>query len=257
MTPGRLHSVSSQAACSSAEWHARVDLAAAYRIAAAFDWEQLIYNHITHRVPAEPQCFLVKPHGLMFRRVTASCLVKVHVDGTVATPGAQINTAGFAIHTAVLRARPDVQAVVHVHTPAGMAISAHRSGLRYLSQSAMRFFGARMSYHDYQGVSEVDEMDAIAADLGQAKALILRNHGLLTVGPSMQEAMSRMNFLMSAVEAQLRIEATGAGNVLEVPAAMCEKAAAQWDALEANGRLEPEWPAMLDWMDEVAPGFRT
>jgi ribulose-5-phosphate 4-epimerase/fuculose-1-phosphate aldolase len=235
----------------------RRDLAAAHRIAAEFGWTQLIYNHFTQRVPGEPDRFLVKPHGLMFRQVTASSLVKVGLDGVAVTPDADINPAGFAIHTAVLRARADVNAVVHIHTPAGMAISAHPRGLRYLTQAAMRFHGIRMAYHGYHGVAEIDEMDAIAADLGGAKAMILRNHGLLTVGPSIQEAMSRMNYLMAAVESQLKVEAAvGEGNALEVPTDMCERAARQWDVLENTGRLAMEWPAMLAWMNKLDLGYR-
>lgn len=240
-----------------AEWSARVDLAAAHRIAEALGWTQLIYNHFTHRVPGEPLNFLVKPHDLMFREVTASSLLKLDLDGRPAdeNPDADVNAAGFAIHTAVLRARPDVNAVLHIHTTSGMAISCHKEGLRFITQAAMRFYGS-LAYHDYHGVAEVEESELIARDIGpKAKAMILRNHGLLTVGRGIAEAVSRMNYLMSAIESQLAVEATGASNLLPVTPAVCERAAAQWDRLEDSGRLA-EWPAMLRWMDEVAPGFR-
>ena len=237
------------------EQSTRIDLAAAHRIAEQFGWTQLIYNHFTCRVPGEPQHFLVKPHHWMFREVTASSLIKLDLDGRAADPLAKVNAAGFAIHTAVLKARPDVNAVVHIHTDAGIAISAHKDGLRFMSQASMRFYGKRLAYHDYYGVAEQDEAESIARDIGTAKAMILRNHGLLTVGRSIAEAMSRMNYLMSAIGSQLKLEATGAHNVLIPPEHMCDKAARQWDALEDSGKLD-EWPAMLRWMDSVDIGYR-
>ena len=237
------------------EWSARVDLAAAHRVAEEFGWTQLIYNHFTCRVPGEPQHFLVKPHQWMFREVTASCLIKLDLDGNAPDPNTKVNAAGFAIHTAILKARADVGAVVHIHTDAGIALSAHKEGLRYMSQAAMRFYGPRLAYHDYHGVAEVEESASIARDIGGAKAMILRNHGLVTLGRSIAEAMSRMNYLMSAIESQLKLEAAGAHNILLPPPEMCEKAARQWDALEDGGKLS-EWPAMLRWMDRVDPGFR-
>ena len=251
-TPGR----AAENRANAAEAAARIDLAAAHRIAEQFGWTQLIYNHFTCRVPGEPDHFLVKPHLWMFREVTASSLVKVDLDGRAADPHAEINAAGFAIHTAVLKARTEVQAVLHIHTEAGMAISAHKDGLRYMSQASMRFYGDRLGYHDYYGVADLDEAESIARDIGSAKALILRNHGLLVVGRSIAEAMSRLNYLMSAITSQLKLEATGADNVLLPPPAMCEKAARQWDVLEDNGKLN-EWPAMLRWMDSLDAGYRS
>lgn len=243
---------------SAAEWNTRVDLAAAHRIAEQFRWTQLIYNHFTHRVPGEPENFLVKPHDIMFREVTASSLLKLDLDGrpTGSNLNPDVNASGFAIHTAVLKARPDVNAVLHIHTSAGMAISAHKDGLRFISQASMRFYGY-LAYHEYHGVAEIEEGELIVRDMGStAKAMILRNHGLLTVGRNIAEAMSRMNYLMSSIESQLQIEATGVQNILEVPPKVCQHAAAQWDKLENTGRLA-EWPAMLRWMDQVASGFRS
>ena len=134
-----------------------------------------------------------------------------------------------------------------------MAISAHPVGLRFISQAAMRFWGT-LAYHDYHGVADIDEMDLIQTNLGSAKAMILRNHGLLVVGPTLSIAMSRLNYLMTAIESQLQLEATGV-KPLQPDDAMCERAARQWDAIE---RLEPngDWPAMLRWMDRVDPGYR-
>jgi ribulose-5-phosphate 4-epimerase/fuculose-1-phosphate aldolase len=250
-----LETTPADAGIGSAEWKARVDLAAAHRLAEAFGWTQLIYNHFTLRVPGEPNHFLVKPHEWMFREVTASSLIKVDLQGRTVEPNPAVNAAGFAIHTAVLAARADVNAVVHVHTDAGIAISAHKDGLRFMSQAAMRFYGC-LSYHDYYGIAELEESESIARDLGHSKAMILRNHGLLVVGRSIAEAMSRMNYLMSAIDSQLKLEATGAHNILLPPPEMCAHAAQQWDRLEASGRLA-EWPAMLRWADRLDPGFRT
>ena len=244
----------SSGAIATAEHTARVNLAAAHRLAEVFGWTQLIYNHFTCRVPGEPHHFLVKPHQTMFREVTASGLIKLDLDGRAADPHAEVNAAGFAIHTAVLKARSDVNAVVHIHTDAGIAISAHKEGLRFMSQASMRFYG-RLAYHDYYGIAELDEAESIARDIGSAKAMILRNHGLLVVGRSIAEAMSRMNYLTSAIESQLKLEATGAHNILIPPADMCDKAARQWDALEDSGKLA-EWPAMLRWMDSIDNGYR-
>jgi ribulose-5-phosphate 4-epimerase/fuculose-1-phosphate aldolase len=247
-TPSRDNSIAE------AEWGTRVDLAAAHRLAEQFGWTQLIYNHFTCRVPGEPDHFLVKPHQWMFREVTASSLVKVDLDGRAVEPNITVNAAGFAIHTAVLKARADVNAVVHIHTDAGIAISAHKEGLRFMSQASMRFYGS-LAYHDYQGVAEIEEGESLARDLGAAKAMILRNHGLLVVGRSIAEAMSRLNYLMSAIESQLKLEAAGAHNILIPPPEVCAHAAAQWNALEEGGKLT-EWPAMLRWMDQIDAGYR-
>jgi ribulose-5-phosphate 4-epimerase/fuculose-1-phosphate aldolase len=147
-----------------------------------------------------------------------------------------------------------VQAVVHIHTHAGMAISAHKDGLRFITQGAMRFYGG-LSYHDYLGIAEVEEAESIANDIGNAKAMILRNHGLLVVGRSMGEAISRMNYLVSAIESQLMIEATGVQNILTPAPEICAKAAAQWNSMEDRGMLK-DWPALLRWMDDLDSGYR-
>jgi len=233
---------------------ARIDLAAAHRLAEQFKWTQLIYNHFTLRLPDDPDSFLIKPHLEMFREVTASSLVKVPLYEQPKNLSAQINPAGYALHTAVLKARPDVQAVVHIHTHAGMAISAHKDGLRFITQGAMRFYGG-LSYHDYLGIAEVEEAESIANDIGNAKAMILRNHGLLVVGRSMGEAISRMNYLVSAIESQLMIEATGVQNILTPAPEVCAKAAAQWNSMEDRGMLK-DWPALLRWMDDLDSGYR-
>ena len=238
-----------------AEWRARVDLAAAHRLAGVFGWTNLIYNHFTLRVPGEPSHFLVKPHALMFEEMTASSLVKVDLDGRLVDAGANLNAAGFAIHTAVLRARPDINAVVHVHTVAGMAMSAHPKGVGPVSQGSMRFYG-RLSYHDYEGISgDVDERDRLARDLGpRNKAMILRNHGLLTCGETIREAVVLMKYLITSCDVQLRLEAAGVTPSFPSPE-VCEHAARQWEAVDRE-QGHHEWPALLRMLDRTDASYR-
>ena len=169
---------------SAAEWQARVDLAACYRLVALFGMNDLVYNHITARVPDEEGRFLINPYGYAYEEITASSLVKIDFDGSVVLDsgtGYGVNRAGFVIHSAVHRARHDVACVIHTHSPAGMAVSALKCGLLPLTQNAM-FFGA-IGTHDYEGPAiDLDEQARLVRDLGDNAALILRNHGLLTAG---------------------------------------------------------------------------
>jgi ribulose-5-phosphate 4-epimerase/fuculose-1-phosphate aldolase len=238
------------------EWTARVDLAAAHRIADAFGWSQIIYNHFTVRVPGEPEHFLIKPNDLMFNEVTASSLVKLDMQGEPVDESQNINSAGYAIHAGVLKGRPDINAVAHIHTDVGMAIAAHPDGLRHMSQGSMRFY-QRLSYHAYEGLSEVDEQESLQRSLGPTnKAMILENHGLLTCGETLAEAMTLMHYLYQAAKTQLNIEAAvGRDNVRVPPPEICERAARQWDEYAAAGYAS-EWAAMLRWADRLDPGFR-
>ncbi len=242
---------------SAAEWQARVDLAAAHRLVAHYGWTNLIYNHVALRVPDQPEYFLVKRHNLLFEEVCASNLLKLRIDGTRA-PGEteNVNTAGFTIHTAILQARPDLNCTMHVHTEVGMAMSAHGKGLLPLNQGAMRFYN-RISYHDYEGISrDVDERERIAASLGpKNKALILRNHGLLTAGATVVEALTNMLYLVTSCRTQLMLEATGAPLVIPPPD-VCEHAALQWEQLAELGPRD-EWPAYLRIAERLDPSFRT
>ena len=167
-----------------AEWSARQDLALAYRLFDQFGWHELIYNHITVRVPDEEGRFLINPFGLMYREITASNLVKIDVDGRVlSTPSSRINPAGFVVHAAVHACRADAHAVIHSHTTAGQAVSCQRQGLLPLSFSSV-FFHERIAYHDFEGITlDRDECGRLAQDLGSSNVMILRNHGLLTCGP--------------------------------------------------------------------------
>lgn len=241
---------------SEAEWNARVDLAAAFRLADYYGWDNLIYNHIALRVPDAPDHFLFKPHSLLFNEICASNLVKIPLDGRQLTESENVNAAGFTIHTSILNARSELNCTVHVHTKAGMAMSAHGKGLLPMTQGAMRFYD-RLSYHDYEGIAtDLSESDRLARDLGaKNKAMILRNHGLLTCGASASEAINLMRYLVTACETQLMLEATGAPILIPAPE-LCEHAARQWEHHDAHGGRE-DWPAFLRIADRVDPSFRT
>jgi len=238
---------------SEAERHTRSELAALYRLAEHYGWTDLIYNHFSARVPGEP-AFLIKRHAALFEEVRASDLVKVCLDGSDLDK-APINPAGFTIHAAVLNARPDVNYVLHVHTAAGMAVSAIREGLVLVSQEAMQFH-RRVSYHDFEGIAtDLSESERLAADLGpQNKAMILRNHGLLTCGATPAEALSKMRYLVEACELQLALQ--GTGREIVVPSDQtCERAAGQMEQYQKISDAE-EWHAYLRIAERIDPSFR-
>lgn len=219
------------------EWGARVDLARTYRIAAHLGWEHLIYNHIAMRVPGEP-CFLIKPHDVMFSEVRATGLVKLDLDGKPLTFEQNINTAGFVIHSAILKARPDVNCTLHVHTPAGTVMSARAGKILPVSQTAMQFYN-RVSYHDFHGyATEEEEAPLLQQSLGPWNmTMILRNHGLLTCGACGTEAARRMWALVQCCEMQLMLEASGGEIVMPSPE-VCEHTARQSEHLYR--RLVPQ-----------------
>src|SRR3954471_21733714 len=214
---------------SAEEWQTRVNLAACYRLAAHYRMTDLMYTHISARVPGPEHHFLINAFGLLWSEISASTLVKVTLDGEIVDDptGSGINRAGYVIHSAVHRARADVQCVMHTHTQAGIAVSAQDAGLLPLSQHAMRFTD-RVAYHDYEGLAlELDEQARLVADLGTHKAMILRNHGLLTCGASIAEAFDYMYYLERACQAQ--VTATNGGAKLHLPpAAVAEKTASQF-----------------------------
>src|SRR5580700_4562197 len=181
------------------EWQARVDLAAAYRLISHYGWGDVIYNHSSMRVPGEERNFLIKRHDLLYNEVTATNLVKVSMDDDL-DEKAGVNRPGFTLHGGVLSDRPDINCAIHVHTDLGMAISGLKSGLRMVSQPAVRFY-QRVGYHAYEGITEdFDERARINRDLGRNRALIMHNHGLLTVGRSVREAFVLMKYLIEAAE---------------------------------------------------------
>ena len=181
------------------EWKIRVDLAAAYRLIAHYGWDDLIFTHLSARIPGPEHHFLLNPYNLMFEEVTASSLIKVDMDGNPVEPTPFItNPAGFTIHSAVHMARPDAQAVMHLHTPHGQAVSAHGDGLLPLTQTAM-LIRQDLAFHDYEGVAvDLDERERLVEHLGDKNLMLLRNHGTLAVGPSVGECFVRMYFLERA-----------------------------------------------------------
>jgi ribulose-5-phosphate 4-epimerase/fuculose-1-phosphate aldolase len=217
------------------EWEARKDLTVAFRMAAFYGWTNLIYNHIALRVPGEPGHVLFKRHDLLFEEVSASNLIKLDLNGAPVTENENVNAAGFNIHGAVLRARPELNCTLHTHTIAGMAIAACRDGLLPVSQGAMRFYN-RISYHDYEGLGDDPaECARIARDLGpKNKAMILRNHGLLTCAETVAQAIFMMKQLVTACEVQTMLVAMGR-EVCMPSAEVCEATARQWERYDGGG----------------------
>ena len=232
---------------------ARLDLAAVYRLLASHGWGDVIFNHAAMRVPSNPRHFLIKRHELLYTEVTASNLVEISMDDDL-DERSGVNRPGFTLHSGVMRARPDVHCSVHVHPEEGVALSGLRHGLRMLSQNAMRFYN-RVGYHDYEGLTDsFNERDRIAAALGKHRALIMRHHGITTVGETAREAFSLMKEFCRAARIQLMMESTHAA-VLEIPAETCEYVAAQYEKHD-KGRASAEWPAYLRMLDKIDPGFR-
>ena len=186
------------------EWAIRIDLAAAYRMVAHYGWDDLIFTHLSARIPGPEHHFLLNPYNLMFEEVTASSLVKVDASGNPVDPTPFItNPAGFTIHSAIHMAREDAHAVMHLHTPAGQAVAAHQDGLLPLTQTAMLIRGD-VAFHDYEGVAvDLGERERLVADLGEKNAMILRNHGTLAVGKNVGECFIRLYYLERACQAQI------------------------------------------------------
>lgn len=237
------------------EWSIRVDLAAAYRLCALFGWDDLIYTHLSARVPGPEHHFLVNPLGLAFDEITASSLVKIDLDGNVIGDSVhQPNAAGFVIHGAIHQAREDAVSIVHLHTEAGMALSMLKEGLLPLSQHALRFYG-RLGYHAYEGIAlNTGERERIVQALGTHNALIFRNHGTLTVGSSVGKAFVEMFYLEKAARAQMMALACGR-EVVVPPTPTCELTAQQWSN-DFNAHPDSrEWPSLLRKLDRIDPGY--
>lgn len=241
-----------------AEWDTRVQLAAAYRLAAKFGLTDLIYTHISARVPGRHDQFLINPHGWFFDEITASSLVRIDVEGNPVDDGRfEVNAAGFTIHSALHMARQDSECVVHLHTDAGMAVAALECGLLPLNQISMQFYN-RVAYHDYEGISlDLDERSRIVKSMGSAHSMILRNHGLLTVGRSVAEAFTRMFYLNRACEIQVQTLAMGQ-KVIVPSREVCEHAAKQHDdyAELDTVHLDREWTALLRLLERSGGGYR-
>lgn len=245
---------------SAAEWRLRVDLAACYRLVARLGMSDLIYNHITAKVPGQDGRFLINPFGMLYSEMTASCFYTLDHDGNVVdkpdTPFA-VNQAGFVIHSAVHRARPDLHCVIHTHTRAGMAVSAMREGLLPLTQTAMRFYGA-IGYHDYEvPTADISERERLARDLGGHNAIILRNHGLVACGPSVAEAFNLMYWLETACKVQ--VDALGMGRELTLPShGLASRMAQRYAPTGPNSQkfAALEWQALRRMLDRDDPGYQ-
>ena len=239
-----------------AEWAVRVDLAACYRLAAHFGLTDLVYTHISTRVPGHDAHFLINAYGLLFDEITASSLVKVTLDGTVVEDptGLGINSAGFVIHGAVHAARHDVGCVMHTHTTAGLAVAAQKHGLLPLTQHAMRFTGT-LAYHDYEGIAiDADEQARLVRDLGACSAMILRNHGLLVCGPTVHDAFDLMMHLERACQAQV---AALAGNAeLNLPPPEVARKVAEQFARPGRKAPANAWAALLRMLDRADASYR-
>ncbi len=240
--------------CSADEWAVRVDLAAAYRLVALHGWDDLIFTHLSVRVPGSDS-FLINPYGLLFEEITASSLVKVDVDGNKLEESPwPVNPAGFTIHSAVHMSREDAHCVVHLHTVQGQAVSAQPDGLLPITQTALQVHHD-VAYHDFEGIAEdLDERERIVRDLDDKSLLVLRNHGTLTVGETVADAWLRMYMLERACESQIAAQAGGA--LLEAPAeAGARTAAIARAGLPVVGR-QLAWPALLRRLDRLDPSYR-
>lgn len=239
---------------SEAEQKTRIELAACYRLAQREGWDELIYNHISARVPGPEHHFLINPFGLAFEEVTTSNLVKVDLDGNIigASPY-PINAAGFTIHSAVHAARPEVGCVIHLHTEAGMALSMLERGLLPLSQTAM-FFQDQLAFHDYEGIAlDLGERERLVRDLGDKAVMILRNHGTLVASPTIGRAFVTMFLLEKAARAQLRAMACNSRLVEAAPQAI--DVTAQFGKSGAGG-AEYAWAAMLRRLDREDSSYK-
>ncbi|MEO6360023.1 MAG: class II aldolase/adducin family protein [Sphingomicrobium sp.] len=246
-----------QGEVSDEEWALRVDLAAAYRLVAHFGWDDLIFTHLSARVPGPEHHFLLNPYNLMFEEVTASSLVKVDASGAPVQPTPfATNPAGFVIHSALHMAREDAQSVMHLHTPAGQAVSAHSDGLLPLTQTAMLVLGD-LAFHEYEGVAVgLEERERLVTNLGGKGAMILRNHGTLAVGKTIAECFLRLYFLERACEAQIMALSAGA-SVNHPPQGSPQITAQQGLAgLEIAANMLA-WPALKRKAYRLDPGFAT
>ena len=241
---------------SSQEWQVRVDLAAAYRLVADYGWDDLVFTHISARVPGPDHHFLINPYGMMFEEITASSLVKVDLEGRIVLESDyQINPAGFTIHSAVHAAREDALCVMHLHTDNGIAISAQKDGLLPISQQAL-FVLASLAYHDYEGLAlNEEEKPRLVADLGSKTFLILRNHGLLTVGHTVADAFLSMFLLERACRIQLLAQSGGV-ELVRIPDEVLAAIPAQEAVVTRGSRGMLAWPGLLRKLDRMAANYR-
>jgi ribulose-5-phosphate 4-epimerase/fuculose-1-phosphate aldolase len=242
------------------EWAARVDLAACYRLIARFGWEDLVFTHITMRVPGAEEQFLINPYGVFFDEITASSLVKIDIHGNkVADSPFPVNPAGFVIHSAIHAARHDAKCVLHTHTVNGVAVSTQRAGLLPISQHSLSVIPT-LAYHDFEGPAlNDDEKPRLVADLGDKHCLILRNHGLLTVGETVADAFVHMYYLERSCEIQVRAQ-SGGGELIPVPKEVIDRAFDDLARAARPGggtRGKLVWPGLVRRLERLDPSYRT
>jgi len=238
------------------EWQLRIDLAACYRLIARYGWDDLIFTHISARVPGASEHFLINAYGLLFEEITASNLIKIDLNGNkILESPHPVNPAGFTIHSAIHEARTDVGCVLHTHTRAGIAVSTQKEGLLPLSQISLVAL-ASISYHDYEGIAlNAEEKPRLVADLGTKFFLILRNHGLLTVGKNIPDAFLAMYALETACQTQIMAQSSGASLTLISPQILAG-IATQVDEVTKGLGGKLAWPGLLRKLDRINPGYR-
>ena len=241
---------------SAEEWQLRCDLAACYRLVALYGWSDLVFTHISARLPGAGHHFLINPYGLLFEEITASSLIAIDQEGNKLSESPfNVNKAGFVIHSAVHAAREDAHCVLHTHTRAGVAVSAQKAGVLPISQQST-FVLASLSYHDYEGVALRDEeKPRLQADLGGAHFLMLRNHGLLTVGASIADAFLSMYIFETTC--QIQIAAQGGGELTMVDPRILEGVAESMRKQTEGSGGSFVWPAMLRKLDRQDAGYRS
>ncbi len=255
MEPQNIPSVQNK--ISNEEWQTRIDLAACYRLVALYGWTDLVFTHITAKIPGVENQFLINPYGMLFDEITASSLVKIDLGGNKldADNPFPVNPAGFTIHSAIHAARHDAKCVLHVHTANGVAVSAQKNGVLPISQQSI-FVLASLAYHDYEGVAlNADEKPRLVADLGEKNFFMLRNHGLLTVGETIPDTFLFMYLFETACAIQIRAQA-GGGELTRIPQPIIDGAQKQAKLVTKGLGGSLAWPGLLRRLDKMDAGFR-
>jgi len=252
-----IKSISVKDRCSAEEWKVRVELAALYRLVALYGWDDMIFTHISARVPGPEHHFLINPYGLFFDEITASSLVKIDLDGNIVEPTEyMVNPAGFTIHSAIHAAREDAKFVLHVHTDAGIAVAATKEGLLPISQHALIVL-PNLAYHDYEGIAlDLDERERLVRDLGDKRALMLWNHGTLSVGETAAQCWTMIFFLERACQIQVMASAQGREHIRMAPEEAIEVVKVQQAVANTAGAMLA-WPGCLRKLDRESPGYDT
>lgn len=240
---------------SAEEWQLRVDLAACYRLVALYGWSDLVFTHITARIPGPEHHFLINPYGLMFDEITASSLVKVDMQcNKLIDSPYPVNPAGFVIHSCIHAARDDVQCVLHTHSRAGVGVSAQKCGVLPISQQST-FVLSSLAYHDYEGVAlRDDEKPRLQRDLGNKNFLMLRNHGLLTVGKTVADAF--LNMYTFENTCRIQVDAQAGGELVQVDPRILDGMAQVMKTVTSGQGANIAWPALLRKLDRENPGYK-